>query len=172
MGHHDFLQLRLGVGAWPWAPPLPSSTAPRHAEIARAIDGASPIADTPIDVGLAKHGVVGIVGPRDAALALARGLAIQAAVHHGPADLAITVVGGQQWAWTEWLPHTADLDGGPRRVTDQPTEIDGIAHGLLGQDDTLRTITLFIVDGVRLLQGRRSTLRAVHRHAGQWHRDR
>ena len=64
----------------------------------------------PVDVDLSDGGVVGIVGDRDAALATARSLLCQAAVHHGPADLTIGVFvdpGREpEWDWCKWLPHT------------------------------------------------------------------
>ena len=55
-------------------------------------------------------GVMGIVGDRAAALATARSLVCQAAVHHGPADLTIGVFVDEgrepDWEWAKWLPHT------------------------------------------------------------------
>jgi len=51
-----------------------------------------------------------------AALALARSLVCQAAVHHGPADMQIAVLTEREemaaWEWTKWLPHTRDTAAG------------------------------------------------------------
>jgi len=64
----------------------------------------------PVLVDLTDAGVVGIVGPREGALALARSLLAQAAVHVGPADLTVGVFcdagRADEWAWASWLPHT------------------------------------------------------------------
>ena len=43
--------------------------------------------DVPVVADVDDGGVIGIAGPRDGALALARGLVCQAAALHGPADL-------------------------------------------------------------------------------------
>lgn len=59
--------------------------------------------------------MVGLVGDRDAALALARALLLQAAVHHDPADLQVIVctdrVGVEVWDWAKWLPRVRDPHG-------------------------------------------------------------
>jgi DNA segregation ATPase FtsK/SpoIIIE, S-DNA-T family len=62
--------------------------------------------------------VVGIVGDRSAALALARSLVCQAAAHHGPADLGIAILTrddrARDWDWAKWLPHVRDASGSGR----------------------------------------------------------
>ena len=74
----------------------------------------------PVPVALGNGGVVGIVGEREQALALARALVCQAAVLHGPADLMIAVFteepAREEWEWVKWLPHTRDAAGGGARL--------------------------------------------------------
>jgi len=106
----DFLALRAGRGAVAWSPPVLDPLRAAD-EVAEAVAAASSLAGAPVDVELGDGGVVGIVGNRDAALAVARSLVCQAAVHHGPADLAIAVctdgeAGAAAWDWAKWLPHT------------------------------------------------------------------
>ncbi len=82
-GHADFLTLRVGTGDLRWRPPLARArSASPPAEVAELAErhGVLPLAA--VDVGL-RDGPVGIVGDRAAALALARSLVCQAAVHHG-----------------------------------------------------------------------------------------
>ena len=62
------------------------------AEVAAAIDDAGVLLDAPVALDLSEGTVVGVVGHRAAALAVARSLVLQAATHHGPADLGLAVV--------------------------------------------------------------------------------
>ena len=72
-------------------------------------------------------GIIGIAGDRARALALARALLAQAVVHHGPADLRVAVLAGDEaggtgreheWEWAKWLPHVRfdRIGGGERRL--------------------------------------------------------
>jgi S-DNA-T family DNA segregation ATPase FtsK/SpoIIIE len=110
----DYLHLALGLGTPPWQPPLdrPADPAPGADE---ALAAYAALPDTPVAVDLRPGRVLGVAGDRTAALALARGLVVQAAVLHGPADLRIAVLtrdDTRPWAWAGWLPH-ARPDGVP-----------------------------------------------------------
>ncbi len=59
----------------------------------------------PVDITLAPRTTVGIAGP--AAVGLARWVLVQAVVHHGPADVAVSGPSSPEWAWLGWLPHWA-----------------------------------------------------------------
>ena len=50
-----------------------------------------PCGDAPLVADLREGGAIGIVGPREQSLALARSLVLQAATHTGPADMTIAV---------------------------------------------------------------------------------
>jgi S-DNA-T family DNA segregation ATPase FtsK/SpoIIIE len=92
--HLDFLVLRAGVGDVAWKPPVqpPGSLTDAPAELREALDAAAVLAGSPVAVDLSGGGVVGIVGHRGAALALARSLLCQAATLHGPADMPVMVL--------------------------------------------------------------------------------
>lgn len=102
------------------------------------------IRDGPITVDL-RHGPLGIVGPRGPALAVARGVVAQVAVHHGPADVTITALvdpsATDEWDWLKWLPHAAPATSGQTAFA--------VVHGadlLTGRASPARV--LFAADGV------------------------
>ena len=123
--HPDWLALRAGTGPVGWTPPVagdPGSWAP---EVAAAVHTAARLPHAPVALDLARGGVAGIAGPRDAALAVARSLVLQAAAAHGPADLLLGVVADDDragaWDWCSWLPHALG-DTGTRPLVD-PAEL-------------------------------------------------
>jgi S-DNA-T family DNA segregation ATPase FtsK/SpoIIIE len=180
-GDADFLQLSAGIGSVPWQPKVESSEAERPEQVLDALAQAGTLDRVPAAVDLADGGVVGIAGNRAAALALARSLVCQAAVHHGPADLRIAVLTDPDetscWEWTKWLPHTSDLDagGGARLLAGSRDESDALLKGLLdaGRERKARQepdaeantepVLLAVVDAVGLTEGRNSPARAVLR---------
>ncbi len=122
--HADAFAIRIGSG--PRSPRLVreddvgSSSRPMGAAdttrdtVRRLVAVASGIPDAPVTLSLARHPIVGIVGDREAVLAVARSCVLQLAVLHGPADLALALVTGRDqasdWAWTRWLPHGHEVD--------------------------------------------------------------
>jgi S-DNA-T family DNA segregation ATPase FtsK/SpoIIIE len=121
--HDDFLTLSLGYGTLPWVPPLDRPADPSRAAES-ALDACATLADVPV---VARAGVLGVVGDRPAALALARALACQACVLSGPADLAVEVLSREpdRWRWSSWLPHTAATAAARLLVVDDPTLTTG-----------------------------------------------
>ncbi|MDQ6782888.1 MAG: FtsK/SpoIIIE domain-containing protein [Actinomycetota bacterium] len=181
LDHGDFGALSAGIGDTDWAPeilghggagqPLPTEVSEKVARYGRLIS-------VPMAVDLAKGGVIGVVGDRPAALAVARSLLTQAAVHHGPADLAVAVVAlagtAPAWDWTKWLPHTRDHRPGPsdrRLLAGSTSDATALLEGLIaarpepkaGSRDLPGPVTLLVVDGEELLAGRASPARAVLR---------
>ncbi len=124
--HSDFLSLRAGVGDVPWRPPVTGveGLAELPEEMAEALDEVALLKASPVPVDLSEGGVVGIVGDRSAALALARSLLCQAATLHGPADLPMMILAGPDnapaWDWAKWLPHTRDASGSGRQLSYDP----------------------------------------------------
>jgi S-DNA-T family DNA segregation ATPase FtsK/SpoIIIE len=116
--HDDWLQLRAGIGDIVWRPPLTERSGARPTELDALLVDRSVLVDAPVDVDLSAGGIVGLVGGRDASLAVARALVVQAAVHHGPADLTIAVLVAAEahaaWDWAKWL-RWPTAGGGPRR---------------------------------------------------------
>ena len=131
-------------------------------------------------VELSEGGVVGIVGERAAALAAARSLVCQAAVHHGPADLTIGVFVDEgrepDWEWAKWLPHTRTADGGGERwLSAQRQRSEALLRALAAGAGT--GTTLAVLDSDLLVEGRNAPARELLRRrrgraAGGGHRDR
>lgn len=164
----DFLILRTGTGRVRWSPPVAGDGADRPDEIDRIIEGAAVLADCPVGVDLATSGVLGIAGPRDAALAVARGLIVQAAVLHGPADVALAVLtdgaGAADWDWVKWLPHTIDHRNGRRRLAATEADAEELVRDLVDQrTDAPAVVT--VVDDPTLPNRPRSAARTLLRGA-------
>ncbi len=106
----DFLRLRLGLGDLP---------AGLHLRAERGADEPDQpvLRDVPVAVDLANDRVLGLAGPRDAALPLARAALAHAATLHAPRDLAVVLLTGRDrsadWEWASWLPHTVAPSGYP-----------------------------------------------------------
>ncbi|MEO7555295.1 MAG: FtsK/SpoIIIE domain-containing protein [Acidimicrobiales bacterium] len=157
----DALCLRLGTGDIGWLPPLEEPRRPRLPALDSVIAAHSCLADAPVELELRAGAVVGLVGDRTAARAVARSLVVQVAAHHGPADVAIAVLCAPEavgaWDWTKWLPH-GHVDGAPMLAGD-PDSAEAVAGALLA--NPAGNTTLVVVDDESLLEGRRSPVRAL-----------
>jgi len=71
------------------------------------------IDDVPVAESLFSAGAIGVAGPVGAAASLARGLLVQAAGLHSPAELVVASIVSPAWTaefdWLKWLPHTASV---------------------------------------------------------------
>jgi DNA segregation ATPase FtsK/SpoIIIE, S-DNA-T family len=178
--HDDYLRVRVGTGDVPWDPPVEAGREAPPAPVRELLDGASPLARAPVTVDLVGGGVVGIVGDRDAGLALARALLSQLTVHQGPADLSLLVTVAEDreadWDWTKWLPHTRDATGATRTLTADQERSSAMLGAVLAAAEaeaeagpTFRTtrevprgpVRCLVVDDVRLLAGRRAPARLL-----------
>lgn len=170
-GAFDYLNLYCGIGNLDWEPPIDASgVAKLDSQVQEVIDGAQ-IENAPVSIDLDNAGVVGIFGQRQGALALARSLTVQAAVHIGPADLGIGFFTessrSDAWEWAGWLPHTQMNNGSSasqwlgfkRRRSDQLLSMlrDSV-------DSQLVSSFLIVVDSEVLLEGRESTVRKLLGH--------
>jgi S-DNA-T family DNA segregation ATPase FtsK/SpoIIIE len=173
----DHLRLHAGVGDLPWTPELDSRHSGRlDEEVQRILDRAT-LPQAPVPVELSEAGVVGIIGNRDAGLALARSLVCQAAVHCGPADLTIAVFCDpgreQSWAWSTWLPQVRLRVAGSESqwLSAQRGYSDALLRTL--RDDVERgqacPLVLLVVDSDVLTEGRDAPARALLGH-GRDHR--
>ncbi len=116
-GSTDFLRLAAGTADQSWQPPVELHARPAPA--VAALLAASRLPAAPVVVDLSGGGVVGVVGDRAAALAVARALLCAAAVGSGPADVTVGVFVDpgreEDWDWCKWLPHTMAAAGGVDR---------------------------------------------------------
>jgi S-DNA-T family DNA segregation ATPase FtsK/SpoIIIE len=95
----------------------------RATEVSRA---AETVRDAPFAVSLTEHAVLGVEGPRAAAVALARSMLLEAVICCGPDELLLLVAAppdtAHEWAWITGVPHMvhrADVAAGlPSIATD------------------------------------------------------
>jgi S-DNA-T family DNA segregation ATPase FtsK/SpoIIIE len=165
-GDRDWLKLSIGSGLVGWS--VPVEREPEATEIAAMLAAAATLPDTPVALDLAGGAVVGLVGDRTATVAAARSLLLQAAVHHGPADLAAAVVtdsgAAPEWDWARWLPHVADPASGEPCTAATPTKADELAGELARRPDPSPAL-LLVVDDDELRTHRRSAVRmTLHAH--------
>ena len=184
-GDADFLLLGVGIGDLSWRAPLRRGMDVAAAEVVQLVESRSTLPGVPIGIDLAEGGVVGIVGNRSAALAVARSLVCQALVHHGPADLptvALISAGAvADWDWLKWAPHLRDAERvGAQRVGIDPNGSRALLDDLLtsarpgaggptsahpaGREQE-GPVHLVLVDDESLVAGRSSLARSVLRGA-------
>ena len=156
-GDPDAMQLGIGTADVPYVPPVEVEGGDTAAPAAlEALDGIEPLDDVPVTVSLRPGEVVGLVGPAAAARSVARGLVLQAAVLHGPADLAIVaLVPGLagEWSWMRWLPHTTDVGAGPGALVATCAGAAAQTADAAAATGAERAL-LAVVDGAETLTGR------------------
>lgn len=165
----DFLTLNAGIGQAPWEPRV-ERTSKTNDDVTSIIEN-SRIPQSPVEVDLNQAGVVGIVGDREAALAIARSLVLQASTHCGPADLTCVVCCDQgrerAWRWTTWLPHTrmAGNTEADRWTSCDANRSDAMLHALRDSIDAQPTpAMLLVIDSDTLLEGRDAPARDLLGH--------
>ena len=164
----DFLALHAGTGDVPWRPELDRSASTRLDSEVKDSLAAARLQAAPVLVDLTDAGVVGMVGPREGTLALARSLVAQAAVHVGPADLTIGVFcdagRADEWEWASWLPHTRQTGSstGERWMSAHRETGVAMLRSLKDSVAELPTPALLVVlDSEVLTEGRDAPARAL-----------
>ncbi|GAA4114169.1 FtsK/SpoIIIE domain-containing protein [Enteractinococcus coprophilus] len=167
----DYLYLHAGIGDIPWQPELDDRGSQKYHERVRKVLDASQLTAAPVLVDLKNAGVVGIVGDREGALALARSLLVQATVHVGPADLSVGVFcdHGREdvWDWAAWLPHTKQpgTSSGAHWMSNQRDASDAMLRGLMDNINGLPADgLLLVIDSEVLTEGRNSPARDLLGH--------
>ena len=163
----DVLLLTAGTADVHWVPEVDARPGQRQEDEVSALLARASVPGAPAQVDLTGAGVVGIVGDRAGAVALARSLLVQAATHCGPADLTVGVFHdpgrAQEWEWASWLPHTRRL--GPeagRWLGGQRTVSDSLLGRLRDGVESLPTPhVLLLLDSDVLTEGRDSPARAL-----------
>ncbi|MBD7996267.1 FHA domain-containing protein [Arthrobacter sp. Sa2CUA1] len=164
----DFLALHAGTGDVPWTPELDRSASARLDAKVKDRLAAARLLAAPVLVDLTNAGVVGMVGPREGTLALARSLLAQAAVHVGPADLTVGVFcdagRAEEWEWASWLPHTrqAGSSTGQRWMSAHRETSVSMLRSLKDTVQELPTPAMLVVlDSEVLTEGRDAPARAL-----------
>ena len=156
----DRLALLAGIGDVPWEPELDLRGTARLDARVKAVVEQGRMPTSPVVIDLGDAGVVGIVGDRTGALALARSLVLQATVHVGPADLtagAFCDAGREaDWSWAAWLPHTRQgIGDGTRWLSSSRAQSTEMLRALLDKIDGLPTpLLLLVLDSELLTEGR------------------
>ncbi len=171
-GSSDFLTLHAGVGDVAWEPPVDNaSSGQRLDDRVRGIVRDFRMRTAPVEVELGNAGVVGIVGDRQGALAVARSLLAQAAVHVGPADLTIGVFcdhgRDEDWRWTTWFPHTRQLGDSSTShwLSSERSRSEAMLRVLRDSVDRHPTpAVLLVIDSEVLTEGRNSPARTLLGH--------
>ncbi len=170
-GSPDFLVLHAGTGHVAWEPALDSSTGRRLDEEVQEVLDRAVLPGAPVEVDLTAAGVVGIVGEREGALAVARSLLAQATTHCGPADLTVGVCcdAGREsdWAWAGWLPHVRRLgDGsGGQWVSTERSRSEAMLRNLRdGIESHPTPAVLLLLDSDVLTEGRDAPARSLLGH--------
>lgn len=113
--HASFMELRLGVGVQASRTRIETSgnrnSLPElQAELTQVVRRFAMVDRVPIVASFDRSGSIGVSGPDEAMLAVARGLLVQLVGLHSPAELVVTGVASSRtavrWDWLKWLPHT------------------------------------------------------------------
>ncbi len=169
MHHPDVMDLVVGTADldWPLEPISDGRPEPRALQL---LDSLAHLVNAPIVASLRPGEVIGLVGERAAALAVARSLVLQATIHHGPADVEVAVLAadghGHSWRFTEWLPHSRSRvsRGRDRALTEGEAAISELVTGLIAvasADRDRGPMLLCVIDGDGLTTARAAPARAV-----------
>ena len=168
---YDFLSLHIGYGDYQWIPESEDhSSVEQEKEVKKLLDN-SKLRGAPIIADISDAGVIGIVGNREGALALARSLVMQSVAHCGPADFTLGVFFDRgkedEWSWTSWLPHTRQSGSstGGRWIScdrDQSTAMLKNLHQSI--DGLLSPELLLLIDSEVLTEGRDAPARELLGH--------
>lgn len=166
----DFMSLVVAHGPRAFDPEVAADGGQIGDGAAAALNDLGPLPDVPIAVDLGPGRLLGLVGPRPATTAIARGLLLQAAAWHGPADLAVLVAADEVtfpvWSWTAWLPHTAHpAIGSARLIANGRTAVAEMASELAEawnrRGDAHWPQLLMVADGDNLATGRGAPMRPL-----------
>lgn len=111
-----FLEYRLGLGVRPSRseiklPKMGRTRAEAWLEVSQLMQGLGVVADVPVTAHPLLDGAIGVSGPRDAALGLARSLVVQTMAAHSPAEVVMcalaSTTSARDWDWLKWAPHTS-----------------------------------------------------------------
>ena len=133
--------VRLGAGSGP-------------SSVSRLETGSSPetvpAEHLPVTLSLGGLGSLGILGPRDAALGLARSVVCQLATLLPPADLRLLLVCGHaelsDWRWARWLPQLYGVVTPGDRLPDELLATSSAGHSASAAAPAPTTVV--VLDGI------------------------
>ena len=164
----DFMTLHVGYGNYAWIPKNDLSTTQEPEKEVKDLLDSSQLRGVPMIADLTDAGVIGIVGDREGALALARSLVMQSVTHCGPADLTLGVFFDRgkedEWSWTSWLPHTRQSGSstGGRWISQDYEHSTAMLKNLQQSIDGLLSPGLMLViDSETLTEGRDAPARKL-----------
>lgn len=114
--HATFMELRLGLGDQASRTTVAkvesrNSTPELRAELMGVVSQFAMVDRVPIVGSFERSGSIGVSGPSEAMLAVARGLLLQLVGMHASSELVLCAVASDrsapQWDWIKWLPHVA-----------------------------------------------------------------
>src|SRR5699024_6876364 len=115
-GEPGFLEYRLGLGVRPSRseiklPKMGRTRAEAWLEVSKLMQGLGVVADVPVTAHPLLDGAIGVSGPRESALGLARSLVGQTVAAHSPAEVVMCALGSttsaRDWDWLKWVPHAS-----------------------------------------------------------------
>lgn len=154
-GDSDFLELRLGVADRPSqvvAEVQPGGERERRDAGQARLDASAELPSVPVTAPAAG---LGLVGNRSRCTAAARWLIAQAAIHHSPAEVSMSVAlprgAAAEWEWLKWLPHVRAagqiaLGELAARALLERLAATGTAHDLLLLDGDLALDRALVAD--------------------------
>lgn len=113
-GEPGYLEYRLGLGVRPSRseiklPKMGRSRAEAWLEVSTLMQGLGVVADVPVTAHPLLDGAIGVSGPREAALGLARSIIVQTMAAHSPAEVVLcalaSTTSARDWDWLKWVPH-------------------------------------------------------------------
>jgi len=134
--HDDFLDVRLGIGNWPFEAeyqvPQRSFTLDDDTlqdELFEIIDAPRVVSEVPVVVSLVKQFSIGVIGKRFETVPLMRALIFQMAALHAYDEVKFVFIYNEQerehWDFVRWLPHVWSDEKDFRFVA---TNVDEVRH--------------------------------------------
>ncbi|MCL2882791.1 MAG: type VII secretion protein EssC [Coriobacteriia bacterium] len=126
-GHNDFLDIRLGIGDWPFSAEydVPERSFVLEADIMQEelfeiIDTPRVLKDVPVVVSLTERFSMGVIGQRDEEVSFMKSLIFQLAALHSYDEVKFLFIYDKseedQWSFVRWLPHVWSNDKDMRYI--------------------------------------------------------
>ncbi len=149
--HPQFLSLSMGISDVPWEPQV-SGLSDELEDLEDLVKKFTVLPQSPLAVEAKPGTTLGLAGSRSAALATARGLLLQVATLHGPAEVRVVLVTSREhaadWEWAKWLPHIRPSFAGGRllaAVADADGRVDGATiDDVLADADSTATLVVVV----------------------------